>query len=418
MKSKYDICIIGAGAAGLSAAGMIKKKSVVVLDKNKKPGTKLYATGNGRCNLANAVISYSDYYGNMFPFEVFNESEKLFKELNLFSCKKTNYSPSDIVKAFFLSIGVAISEKNEYMYPVSNQASSVVWALIDYAVSNGALIKEKCDVNKIIFDKEKNQYNIVTSDSSFYAKKILLACGSPAAPDLGASEPDKIYALMNDLNISFREFEPALCPIKCEGNFGDIAGERINVTIFVEEDNNRISEKGQLQITEYGISGIVVFNISVKVKPESKIHIDLIPDKSDEVIFHNIRKINVRRSVLGVFTSYLPDKLAKFMIKQKSSFDLNDCIQDISDNDLLMFIHGVKDWTVTAVEKLTFERSQASDGGISTYEINPCSMHLNRTSGVYAAGEIIDSIGKCGGYNLMFSFCSGINAGIHMDIDN
>jgi len=83
MKSKYDICIIGAGAAGLSAAGMIKKKSVVVLDKNKKPGTKLYATGNGRCNLANAVISYSDYYGNMFPFEVFNESEKLFKELNL-----------------------------------------------------------------------------------------------------------------------------------------------------------------------------------------------------------------------------------------------------------------------------------------------------------------------------------------------
>lgn len=399
---KYDVCVIGGGASGILAAVFAARNglSVLLLEKNKKIGTKLYATGNGRCNLANAVISSSDYYGQEFPLQIMSSAAGL-KE----------FSAPDFLGWYFSELrqlGIYVRDRNGYYYPESREASSVVWALHEALQKYAVTIVTGTAVSQIIPASDaKFQLVLKGKEERIQTKHVILSVGSPSSPACGAADQKSLSELLSNLSVTSAGWTPALCPIVCEGDWQSLAGVRVRTRIRVGEHE----ETGELQITDYGLSGIVIFNLSPWIQPGTDIQINFLPDLSEENFLDRCRRMKDSSPDwhLGAFlNSMLPEKIGKSLIQAVQQKKL---LQNMSLQDFSCLYQTLTNYSVKAVRRFGFDRSQASAGGILTEEVNPRTMELKKCPGLYVTGEALNVLGKCGGYNLMFAFTSGILAG-------
>ena len=266
MKSKisiekvYDACVIGAGASGLVCASELAKRgyTTLLLEQNKKSGRKLYATGNGRCNIANAVLSASSYYGDGFASRVVNSGS------------------AAMLKRYLEQLGIPLTDKDGYLYPQSLQASSVVWALKDAAVLAGVRIKYENELESVERTAEGGfrLHAVSPKDGNveYVCNRLVLSAGSPAGDSLGAAKEDKLCSILDDLGLPYMPFEPALCPLTVKEDVSELAGVRtravlrLGLSIDRRDFNEDLTESGELQLTDYGISGIAVFNLSTMVQ--------------------------------------------------------------------------------------------------------------------------------------------------------
>lgn len=432
-KNIYDICIIGAGASGLVAAIESSRRglSCVVVDKNKKAGMKLYATGNGRCNLTNDTWEEDTYYENEFVDRVF---DYLYRE--------TGMRQRTFILDYFKGLGVNTVNKDGYFYPSSMQASSVVWALLDAARALNIEIKNKTtcisidalnlsdiidDVNTIddsIFDlKTIYRVNTIAKDSEtgeetvseIIARNIIIATGGQSQAKLGAQSSEMAKKLFSSLRVPYEEFQSGLCPVKCYEDLSALAGVRTRARLSVAGHR----ELGEVQITEDGLSGIVTFNMSYYMKPGSPISINLLPKTSEDEFaehFNAIQKEFPNKRLDSFINGYINDKLASYMIsKFYGTPDIKFTLKDVTETGIRGLYQEITEWKLTVLEKGTFDSSQASIGGILTDVISPSTMQISpdRTlgGGIYAVGEATDVIGKCGGYNLTYAFITGYIAG-------
>jgi len=396
----FDVCIVGAGAAGLSAAITLSKtgKSIVVLDSNEKAGKKLYATGNGRCNLTNEYMEYENCYHS--------ENEKYVEFLkNVMSDE-----PNKTVVDFYSTLGISTVSKEGYVYPKSLQASSVVWAMLD-GITDNTSIKYKSRVQSI--SPENGMYCVNTSKETIKAKTVILACGSNAYESLGGSKSG--YELASMLGHKVIKVRPALCGVKIKENIDSISGVRTNAKVTLVVDNQAIfEENGEVQFTKDSLSGIVIFNLSslagkaLDEHKNVKVRINLLSD-----IEHSNIKYTSNRNLLGILNGYINDKLAGYIInknnwnaKSKDIEELNK-ILPICENEMrtLEFeVVNVCDW----------EHAQVCAGGVDLDEIDGNTMESRLNKNLYIIGELLDIDGKCGGYNLTFAILSGIKAGEHI----
>lgn len=227
---KYDVIISGAGPAGLAAAIESSRRglSCLLADKNKKPGRKLYAAGNGHANICNAFYDKSCYYDSEFM-------EQILADVDL----------TEFVTDYFDELGVNTVSKNGYYYPMSMQASSIVWALRDAAVMSGAEIK--CDAEIIRVEETNNEYLVHFKDGSCKrADAFILATGSPSSPELGAADEKVVYELLDSLKLEYEPYRASLGPVRCDESFELISGVRCDAEIKVGDSG--ISERGELQI--------------------------------------------------------------------------------------------------------------------------------------------------------------------------
>ena len=407
----FDICIIGAGASGLVSAIESSRRglSCVVVDKNKKPGNKLYATGNGRCNLTNDDYDDDTYYGNEFVDSVY---ESLYK-----SCGMRQRS---FVVNYFNKLGVNTVSKDGYIYPSSLQASTIVWALTDTAISLGcrivnratAISVEKEDMYKVNLlirqDGEEQQYYVK-------ARNIIIATGGLSQEKLGAATRDQSDSLLSSLDVPYNEYESALCPVILNDDVKQLSGVRTKCKVSVDGH----SELGELQITDTGFSGIVVFDLSYYMKPGDVISVNLLPKVSEEDFvqrFNEIKNSFPNKRLDLFLNGYLNDKLAVFMIKRfYGETEMNLTLKDVTETGIRGLYQEIVDWKSTIRCRAGFDQSQASSGGIMTAFINPKTMQLRPEmtlgQGIYATGEATDVLGKCGGYNLTYAFVTGFLAG-------
>ena len=392
---KRKVCIIGGGASGMTAAVLAAREgaAVTVLEHNDKVGKKILATGNGRCNLTNLYQAPACYHSS--------EPEKAWEILQQFDVQQTI--------RFFSELGLYTKNKNGGLYPFSMQAQSVRELLEMEARHEKVKIKCKEHVKEIRLSLNGDAaFQIVTETWTYEADAVILACGSKASLVEGADGSG--YELAKKLGLSMKKPLPALVPLKGKGNyFSKWAGTRTEGKISLFAAGRLVEEaSGELQLTEYGISGIPVFQVS---SPAARLLeegisltavLDFMPDFEEQAFAEFIKSRqskcpykNVKELLLGIF----PKKLVEVLAEGKP--------------DMETLIGRIKRFPVKIKGVKSMETAQVCSGGVLLSNINPKTMECCQIPGLYLAGEILDVDGICGGYNLQWAWSTGACAGIH-----
>ncbi len=395
-----NIAVIGGGASGLvSAIYASKNNKVTIFERNSNVGKKILLTGAGKCNYYNSNQDLSNYNSN---------DKDLVK--NIITIENQN----EIIN-FFDSIGIVPKIKNGYYYPKSGTSYSIREALYKEAILNGVQIINDFKVTKII--KENNHFIINPDDENLLFDKIILATGSKAFPKTGS---DGIgYDIVTKFGHHLIEPKPALVQLIGEEKyFKDWAGIRCDVKVSLYEDNKFIKkEEGEIQLTNYGLSGICILNLSGRLKRginnhKEDIHINFLPflNEKVDIWLDNRNKKLKNRNIIELLESLLNYKLLRIILKQ-SNIDFNSKWDELTSYKRDILINNLIDFKVKIKNTNSFDQAQVCSGGVKLSEIDTNTMESNITKGLYIVGELLDVDGLCGGYNLTFAWISGMIAG-------
>ncbi len=394
-----EVGIIGGGASGMFAAIQLAKAgiSATILEKNDRPGKKILATGNGKCNLGNEDIIIDNFYTS--------EPKLLEKRLASFGGAET--------MAAFDEMGLIIKNKNGLFYPLGEQASIVLDVLRFTLKSKGVQIITEANVKSVNFDTRKHKYKIEIGDHIHYFDKLIVATGGNAAPKTGSDGWGLKFA--KRLGHKLIPTVPALVQLKCkETYFKSISGVRAEASISVQAKDGCRTERGELQLTEYGISGIPVFQLSRSVnymllkQEEVPVTIDFFPGYTLEALERIFRrKLNTatNQTVEEFFTGFLNKKLMLHFIKLAGCKPTDKVTKDM-EQALFRVLQLSKQWTVHVNAHNSYDNAQVTAGGVRLSELTEY-LASTKDRNIYFIGEVVDVDGLCGGFNLHWAWCSG-----------
>lgn len=405
---KKQVAVIGGGAAGLTAAIWAARSgaSAVILEHTDRVGKKILSTGNGRCNLTNSKMEASCYRSGdpQFPMEAISQ----------FGWKDT--------LRWFSSMGLLCRCRMEsYYYPMSDQASAVLDCLRMECSRLGVMIRTEIQPERIRRMREgrRSFYEIMTDQGEVRADAVILACGSKAAPNTGSDGSG--YELAKSLGHRIIKPLPALVQLRCQGNhYRQLAGIRTEADLrLLVNDREMWRERGELQITDYGISGIPVFQLSrfaARGMDEGKkvrVMIDFLPfmDKKESRIFLEQRFAEFGdRNGEDFLTGVLHKKLAAVLLKM-AGIRLDQPVSSASIRQREHLLRAIKEYEALVSSVNPFANAQVCCGGVDVREVDPSTMESRLMGDIYFAGEILDVDGICGGYNLQWAWSSGKVAG-------
>lgn len=400
------IVVIGGGVSGLIAAIHAKNKNnqVVILERNNTCGKKILVTGNGKCNYSNSNQDINHYHSS--------SSDNLESIIN-----QGNISA---FLDFYKSIGIIPKVKNGYYYPYSNQAVTVQHALLRKVSELDIDIKTNTYVDDIAVNG--NSFKVKTNNGIIDADIVIIACGGKSYSKLGTDGNG--YELLKKLGHNIIPVVPALTQIKVLENIKDLAGVRSDVTITLIEDGKTIkSEIGEMQFTDYGISGICSMQLSkyisygVMNKKGEKIVINFVSDiaKNKEEFIKFIESNNwLDFEVRSLLDSLLNYKITNYILKE-TKITGNAKIRNLNNNEIDILINYLINFTLTATGTNSFDNSQVSAGGVDLKEIDLTTMKSKIIPNLYIVGESVDVDGDCGGYNITFASISGMLAGMEVN---
>ena len=402
---KRQVVITGAGACGLMAAIMAARNgaAVTVLEQNEKPGKKICATGNGRCNFTNTDMSVNKFHG----------SKALIKN----GLSQFNYA--DTIR-FFKELGIPAYDNAGYIYPNSRQAASVVAAFRMELMRLHVDVKTGINITDIKPADDRTGYCIQTDKGSFKSKRLIIACGLTASPKLGSD--GSLFRQIEALGHHIQKPLPALCGFSCDGlNFKKITGVRCDATVASVIDGQMTEQNtGELQLADYGISGIPVFQISSLMSraldkgQRVKVIIDFLPAFSDDELNGYIKDRSItttdNRSLNEMLNGLLNNKLLLELI-HKSGVSPDKKGRLLTDDDCKSLTRSIKHTVVSVKKPRGAEFAQVCAGGICTKEIDVRTLESKIHPGLYFCGELLDVDGICGGYNLQWAWTSGYIAG-------
>lgn len=399
------IIVIGGGASGIVAAIRAKNNDneVIVLERNSKCCKKLLITGNGRCNYYNDDQDLRHYHSNR---------EDLIKCI-------INEDNLNRLKDFYKSIGIIPFIKDGYYYPYSNQAISIENSLLLTAKEKGVKIITDCLVEDIF--KRGDKFQLKTNKDIYEANKVIISVGGCSAPKTGSD--GNFYHIIEKFNHTIIKPLPSLVQLNTEGSFlNNWSGIRVNANIKLYENDKYIKEEnGEILLTNYGLSGICVMQLSGIVsrglymnrKEEVVINFlkGFVRTRDDFIEFMDNRHLLLpNRNITELLDTLLNYKLINVLVKQASISNTKRWNQlNSKEKNILakMFV----EFRLNVISTNSFERAQTTTGGVSLTEVNLNTMESLVVKNLYFTGEIIDIDGDCGGYNLTLSFISGILAG-------
>lgn len=401
----YDVIIIGAGASGLMAAAVAASKGarVALLEHKDDIGKKILATGNGRCNFTNTDMSVNKFHG----------SKALIKN----GLSQFNYA--DTIR-FFKELGIPAYDNAGYIYPNSRQAASVVAAFRMELMRLHVDVKTGINITDIKPADDRTGYCIQTDKGSFKSKRLIIACGLTASPKLGSD--GSLFRQIEALGHHIQKPLPALCGFSCDGlNFKKITGVRCDATVASVIDGQMTEQNtGELQLADYGISGIPVFQISSLMSralnkgQKVEVIIDFLPAFSDDELNGYIKDRSItttdNRSLNEMLNGLLNNKLLLELI-HKSGVSPDKKGRLLTDDDCKSLTRSIKHTAVSVKKPRGVEFAQVCAGGIYTKEIDVRTLESKIHPGLYFCGELLDVDGICGGYNLQWAWTSGYIAG-------
>ena len=396
------VAIIGGGASGMAAAlaaAENEKNQVILLERQARVGRKLQATGNGRCNLSNIHAVDRGYHGQSPEFV--NNAISAF-------------TPADTLR-WFEGLGLfTVTEESGKVYPYSDQANSVVDVLRLALVKENITLKTGYEVTKI--QKTAEGFQLTNGEEPIACDKLIVACGGLAGSKLGGTMSG--YKLLAKLGHRCTKLRPSLVQIKSSWpELPSLKGVRANCCVEILHNGEVYAKSiGELQLTEHGISGPVVFEISRDVCAERgkwTAKLDFLPNLPAEVLEKELqRRRNTNLPMEELLTGILHNRLGRVLTKT-AGIKGKQYASQISNAELAEVVACVKGLEITLTEPLGMDSAQVTAGGVLTDGFDPNTMESKSVSGLYACGEVLDIDGDCGGYNLQWAWSSGRCAGLH-----
>ena len=408
--NQFDVIVIGGGASGMLAAIEARKKgaSVCILERFAKLGKKILATGNGRCNLTNLSQKQEDYRSNIPSFA--------WDIIQRFGVEET--------LQYFEKLGVFWKEERGYVYPRSEQATAIVTALeLKIQSLNIQVFYEK----EVIHIEKKNQkFCIKTKENEcFYSNDCIVATGGKAQEKLGSNGSG--YVLVKQLGHTITPIAPALTGLHTDHIATKTwAGVRANAAITCIVDGVVVAkEQGEIQFTNYGISGVPTFQISryatlgLKKKSNVEIILDFCPEYSKKELKQHLFFLinqcyykNIRELLEGIFSK----KIVPILLQEVKIKDTT-LAKQLSEQKIHSLLSIIKQFQLRVIDSNCFEQSQVCVGGVDVREIKKETMESKLVKGLYITGELLDVDGTCGGYNLQWAWATGYIAGSSIQIE-
>lgn len=396
------IAIIGAGASGMAAAVTAAASGtdqVLLFERQARVGRKLAATGNGRCNLTNRRTEPGRYHGSGTDF--------VRPALEAF--------PPEKVLEFFQTLGLyTVTEPDGKVYPYSDQANSVVDVLRFGLDRRNITLLTGTEIAGV--KRLPKGFRLKTADGQSYeSEALIVACGGAAGTKLGGGLSG--YQLLRSLGHHCTKLSPSLVQLKSDpGVVQGLKGVRANAGLQLTVNGALLAaSRGEVQFTDYGISGPAVFEISraASLAEGAVLQLDLLPGYSAADLLSALCIRISRFPTLeagDLLTGILHNRLGKMLVKA-CGIPLSAPLTAIKWeqlNDVVQICHAFR---LPIVGNLGMEGAQVTAGGIVTQEFDPNSLQSRLVPGLYACGEVLDVDGDCGGFNLQWAWASGMLAG-------
>ncbi len=390
MKQKFDVIIIGAGAAGLMSAIESGKRGrkVLLMDHSKKIGEKIRISGGGRCNFTNTNTHPSKFISNNPKF--------IISALN-------QYTQNDFIK-LIKKHNIKFHEKKLGQLFCDESAQQIIdMLLLECQIAN-VILKKGVFVTDI--SKQNNQYYVDVGPDKYSCDSLIVATGGLSVPKIGASKFG--YEIAKKFNLNIIEPLPALVPLtfsekillKCK----ELSGLSLEALISF---NKTFFEEGML-FTHRGLSGPSILQISSYWKLGKDIKINLSPKQDVFKLLENKKKINPKQDINILISEILPKRLA-YMICKENSVSGNIC--ELSNKLLKKLSNSINAWIISPTGSEGYRTAEVTLGGVDTDEISSKTMMSLKNPGLFFIGEVVDITGHLGGYNFQWAWSSGFVAG-------
>ena len=390
MTEKYDVIIIGAGAAGMMSAIEAGKRGrkVLLVEHSKKIGEKIRISGGGRCNFTNINTDPSKFISNNPKFVISALSQYTQKDfINLI--KKHN---------------IKFHEKKLGQLFCDESAQQVINMLLTECQMANVTVKNETIVTDV--GKLKNQYYIDVNSDKYFSESLIIATGGLSIPKTGAS--DFGYEIAKKFNLKIVETLPALVPLTFNEKILTMCKGLSGLSLDTIVSFNKIFFEEGMLFTHRGLSGPSVLQISSYWKLGEDIKINLSPKLDIFRYLENEKKLNPKKDINNIISEILPKRLAHIICKKNN---IKGNISELSNKLLKQLSNSINAWIVSPTGSEGYRTAEVTIGGIDTTEISSKSMMALKYPGLFFIGEVVDVTGHLGGYNFQWAWSSGFVAG-------
>ena len=379
--------------------------NVTIYEHNSDVGKKILASGNGRCNIINTTATCDDYAGKDPSF--------------------ASYALKQLSFGYFVtlcrSLGLELDIKDDgRCYPLSNEAKSVVLALKNSV--NASNVQTNCDHPVSAITYNGKVFTVHTNDTKQHYDAVLIATGSTAAPQLGSTGDG--YTFAQNFGHTILPIYPSLVQLELESKIHTkMAGVKTHAGVKLLVNNKKVMDvSGDILFTSYGISGLAILDISQKaslallLKQRVGISLNLLPQYTSgqlESVLHDLITSVPNYSLHSVLSGILP---AKTITPLLDALRISHHIRAVSVTvkELKTLVDLIQNWKFMVSDTHGFKHAEVSGGGVDTSQVNPKTMESLLVKGLYFSGEVLDIVGKRGGYNFHFAWASGMISGKEM----
>ena len=390
MNNKYDVIIIGAGAAGMMSAIEAGKRGrkVLLVDHYKKIGEKIRISGGGRCNFTNI---------NTNPNKFLSQNPKYVRSA------LSQYTQNDFIN-LINKYEIKFHEKKLGQLFCDNSAQQIVEMLLkECELANVTILKEFIIKN---IDKENDQYLVSTETDNYSSESLIVATGGLSVPKIGATSFGYEVAKKFDHNII--ETLPALVPLTFSEKILDMCKELTGLSVEAIVSFNKVLFQEGMLFTHRGLSGPSILQISSYWKQGDNIKVNLSPKLNVYQLLEEKRKLNPKFDILNIISEILPKRLAQNICSENK---VSGNISELSNKILKQLSDNINSWLINPTGSEGYRTAEVTLGGVDTKELSSKTMMSNKHKNLFFIGEVVDVTGHLGGYNFQWAWSSGYVAG-------
>ena len=390
MSVKYDVIIIGAGAAGMMSATEAGKRGrkVLLVDHYKKIGEKIRISGGGRCNFTNI---------NTNPNKFLSQNPKFVRSA------LSQYTQNDFIN-LINKYEIKFHEKKLGQLFCDHSAQQIVEMLLkECELANVTILKEFIIKN---IEKDNDQYLVSTETEQYSSESLIVATGGLSVPKIGATSFG--YEIAKKFDHSIIETLPALVPLTFNEKILEICKELTGLSVEAIVSFNKVLFQEGMLFTHRGLSGPSILQISSYWKQGDNIKVNLSPKLNVYQLLEEKRKLNPRLDILNIVSEILPKRLAQIICSENK---VTGNISELSNKVLKQLSENINSWLINPTGSEGYRTAEVTLGGVDTKELSSKTMMSNKHKNLFFIGEVVDVTGHLGGYNFQWAWSSGYVAG-------
>jgi len=390
MSLKYDVIIIGAGAAGMMCAIEAGKRGrkVLLIEHSKKIGEKIRISGGGRCNFTNLHT---------------NASKFISKNPKFVKSALSQYTQNDFID-LIKKYEIKFHEKKLGQLFCDQSSQQIIDMLLLECEKANVTIKKEFTVDEV--NKKNDQYTVLSEESNFSSQSLIIATGGLSVPKIGASAFG--YDVAKKFNLDIVETLPALVPLTFNEKILEMCKELTGLSVEAIVSFNKVLFQEGMLFTHKGLSGPSILQISSYWKLGDNIKINLSPKENVFKLLENKKNLNPKEEITNIIEDILPKRLAKIICNENK---VSGNICEISNKILTQLSDSINAWVINPIGSEGYRTAEVTLGGVNTNELSSKTMMSNKHKGLFFIGEVVDVTGHLGGYNFQWAWSSGYVAG-------